>query len=337
MTRALSRPVVRSLLPRPDASLATVAAIVITMGWWATGGAHGRATLTTTVLLAVQAVAWRAMFAGAGQLFLAVGGIAAIAAYGAVIAVEDFGWGWLGAGGMSITVAVAVAAGLTAVAARRRLSAMYGGVVTLVAALAIGHMVVASRHWTGGETGRVVLSAPRSLEIGSMAALLVAVVLLVGAVAACGALAASRRGLAASAVRDDATAAQLAGVNLVATHVVVAMVAAVFIAASGLAKAALEGFVSPSMFAFGHVDVRVVLAALIGVAAVTTLPARRPSTVAGLERLGPVVGAMVLGLADEWLRGLGQLRTTVYGVGLLVVVMALHRRGAVRATVGGDN
>jgi branched-chain amino acid transport system permease protein len=76
-----------------------------------------------------------------------------------------------------------------------------------------------------------------------------------------------------------------------------------------------NGFISPSTFAFGHVDVRVLVMLAFG----------------GLGTLlGPVVGTVVFAVLDEVLVDTGQLRTVLYGL-LIIVLFLGFKRGVVPA------
>jgi branched-chain amino acid transport system permease protein len=70
-----------------------------------------------------------------------------------------------------------------------------------------------------------------------------------------------------------------------------------------------EGFISPTTYAFGDVDVRVLVMLAFG--GIGTL-------------LGPVIGAVSFGFIDEALRGLGQLRVAVYGAVLVALFLGFR-------------
>ena len=303
------------------AAAATGATVVVL-----TGGIHGRALATSALLLAVSAVAWHLLFAGIGQLFLAVGGLSGLSGYAFVLLADDAGWPWL----ISMVAAVAIATGagmlLAWIGARRRLGAMFSGVVTLVASLAFAQALLGARSVTGGETGRVVMAPSLAGVIGSPAALMVAAGAVVAAIAAYAALGRSATGHAARAVRDDVVAAELAGIPLVATQVRIAAVGSALISLSGALRASMEGFVNPSMYAFGHVDVRVIVAAVLGAAIGSGLSRLVPVSRDVFTRLGPVVAALMLAFVDEMLRPFAQLRTAVYGVVLFALVLLLRER-----------
>ncbi|MEX2563444.1 MAG: branched-chain amino acid ABC transporter permease [Nitriliruptoraceae bacterium] len=291
-----------------------------------TSGIHGRALATSALLLAVSAVAWHLLFAGIGQLFLAVGGLSGVSGYAFVLLADDAGWPWP----VSIVAAVGIATGagmlLAWIGARRRLGAMFSGVVTLVASLAFAQVLLGARGLTGGETGRVVMARSLAGVIGSSTAVMVAAGAVVLAVAVYAALSRSATGHAARAVRDDVVAAELAGIPLVATQVRVAAVGSALIALSGALRASVEGFVNPSMFAFSHVDVRVIVAAVLGAAIGSAISRVVPVSRDVLTRIGPVAAALMLAFVDEMLRPFAQLRTAVYGVVLFALVLLLRER-----------
>jgi branched-chain amino acid transport system ATP-binding protein len=92
--------------------------------------------------------------------------------------------------------------------------------------------------------------------------------------------------------------------------VIAGALAAAMLGATGALFVHHDGFVSPSVFAFAHVDVRALVALALG----------------GIGSLaGPVVGAVVVGVLDELLRPLGQLRLAVYGGVLLALFLGLGR------------
>jgi branched-chain amino acid transport system permease protein len=83
----------------------------------------------------------------------------------------------------------------------------------------------------------------------------------------------------------------------------------------GALYADVNGFISPSVFVLGHVDIPVFVALLLG--GMRTL-------------LGPVVGAVLFSAVDEVVRPFGQLTVLTYGT-LMVVLVLLFREGVVTA------
>jgi ABC-type branched-subunit amino acid transport system permease subunit len=125
----------------------------------------------------------------------------------------------------------------------------------------------------------------------------------------------SHIGWAFRALRDNELAAELAGVDVARYRVYAGLIGSAMLGLTGAVFAHSDGFISPSTFEFGHVDVRVLVMLAFG----------------GLGTLlGPVVGTVVFAVLDELLIDFGQLRTVVYG--LLVIALFLgFKRGAVPA------
>ena len=84
---------------------------------------------------------------------------------------------------------------------------------------------------------------------------------------------------------------------------------------AGALYAHAEGFISPTTYGFGRVDVRVlVMLALGGIGSL----------------LGPVVGAVAFTILDEWLEPYSQLRLVYCGATMIVLFLGF-RRGVVPA------
>ncbi len=295
-----------------------IIAVVSVAGGLAPFPAHSRhlaGVLALALVFAVYAVAWNLLFGMSGQLLLCVGALAGVAAYGCAILADDRGWPLGLAVAVGIVAAAGAGAGLAWLAVVRRLGVLLVGVVTLVASLAFANVLLAARAHTGGETGRVVGTASATVLAHPVGAHLALTVVLAVALIVYRLVAISRLGTAARAVRDDPVAAALAGVDVVRTNVAVAALAAALIGLAGALHGLQEGFVSPGTFAFGHVDVRVLVIVMIGGLGTT---------------LGPVVGAAAVTILDELLRPLGQLRLVVYGAVLLVAFLGVRDAVAVR-------
>lgn len=295
-----------------------VAITVIVAGGLAPLATHSRhlaGMLALALVFAVYAVAWNLLFGMSGQLLLCVGALAGIAAYGSAVLVDDVGWplGWAVTAG--VAAATVVGAGLAWIAVARRLGVLLVGVVTLVASLAFANVLLAARGHTGGETGRVVAAASGTALAHPVASHLALTLLLALALTAYRIVAHSRLGTAARAVRDDPVAAALAGIDVVKTNVAIAALGAALIGFAGALHGLVEGFVSPATFAFGHVDVRVLVIVTLGGLGTT---------------LGPVIGAAAISILDEMLRPLGQLRLVVYGAALLVAFLGARDAAARR-------
>ena len=103
----------------------------------------------------------------------------------------------------------------------------------------------------------------------------------------------SHIGWAFRALRDDEVAAELAGVDVTRYRVFAGLLGSAMIGLAGALYAHSEGFIAPSTYAFGNVDVRVLVMVAFG--GIGTL-------------LGPVVGAAAFTSLDEWLVSFNQYR-----------------------------
>ncbi len=79
---------------------------------------------------------------------------------------------------------------------------------------------------------------------------------------------------------------------------------------AGAVYAHSEGFIAPSTYAFGHVDVRVLVMVVFG----------------GLgSLLGPIVGAATFTVVDEWLVSFNELSLVIYGRVIIVLFLGFKR------------
>jgi branched-chain amino acid transport system permease protein len=125
----------------------------------------------------------------------------------------------------------------------------------------------------------------------------------------------SHIGWAFRALRDSELAAELAGVDVARYRIYAGVIGSAMLGITGAVYAYSDGFISPSTFAFGHVDVRVLVMLAFG----------------GLGTLlGPVVGTVVFAVLDELLIDFGQLQTVVYGL-LIIGLFLGFKRGVVPA------
>jgi branched-chain amino acid transport system permease protein len=128
----------------------------------------------------------------------------------------------------------------------------------------------------------------------------------------------SRLGWAFRALHDDPLAAELAGIDVGRAKVIAGGVGAAMLGLTGALYAhSGRGFIGPSTYAFGEVDVRVIV--MISIGGIGTL-------------LGPIVGAAVLTWLDERLVDDADVRLMIYGV-VLIVLFIGFRRGVVPAVL----
>jgi ABC-type branched-subunit amino acid transport system permease subunit len=192
---------------------------------------------------------------------------------------------------------------------------IFTGIVTLAFSLGFDNVLLGRRDLTGGETGLVVEGGAGTVLDGLLAPYYVLLTLVLAYLAVYRLLQRARIGWAFRALRDDEIAAELAGVDVKRSRVLAGIIGAAMIGLAGALYAHSEGFIAPSTFAFGNVDVRVlVMVAFGGVGSL----------------LGPVVGAAAFTILDEWLVSFNQYRLIIYGVAMIVLFLAF-RRGVVPA------
>ncbi len=258
--------------------------------------------LTLAYYFGVFAMAWDLLFGFAGEVNFGPTFLVGLGAYGAGILNSE--------AGLPIPVCVlfgavlAVAGGLLLAVPALRLSGPYFGLITLVAVLLLQQMVTVFAQYTGGEIG---LTIPDVMSIDEATNYYIAL----GFMAASGlilfGLSRSALGLILQACGQDPVEAQALGFNVAKHKLAAFCVSALF---SGLAGAMLVfylGTASPGTVIDIAVGVQVIIAAVLG--------GRRTI-------LGAAVGAVVLIVAGEALRPLGQLSTfIVSAVALLAILL----------------
>jgi branched-chain amino acid transport system permease protein len=267
------------------------------------------------VVFGLYAVGFNVIFGSTNQLFLCVGALAGVGGYTAAILSEEASLPV--AAGLVLATALATALGglLSWVAVRRSLGVIFTGIVTLAFSLSFANLLLGQRELTGGETGMVVTAADDSFLQDRIAAYYLFLGMLLVSLGLFRALQRSHIGWAFRALRDNELAAELAGVDVARYRIYAGLIGSAMLGITGAVYAHSNGFISPSTFAFGHVDVRVLV--LLAFGGLGTL-------------LGPVVGTVVFAVLDEILVNSGQLRTVLYGL-LIIVLFLGFKRGVVPA------
>ncbi len=302
---------------RADVPIAVTAVVLAAVPLALGGSGYLMSLASTALVFAAYAIGMNVIFGSSGQLFLCLGALAGVAGYTSVLLADDRGWPLVLSIPTGVALATAIGVSFSWVAVRRNLEVIFVGIVTLAFSLVFTTLVQGLRTATGGETGRVV-DAGGALLRGPITSyyLLLAVVLCYLALYHW--LERSRTGWAWRALKDDPIAAELAGVDVARARILAGAIGAAMVGLAGALFAHHEAFISPTSYAFAHVDVRVLIVLAFG----------------GIgSLLGPVVGAVALGVIDEVLRPLGQLRLAVYGALLIALFLGLQR-GVVPAVTG---
>ena len=267
------------------------------------------------LVFGAYAIAFNVIFGSTNQLFLCVGALAGVGGYTSAILSDRAGLPMVA--GMLLATALATALGglLSWVAVRRSLDVIFTGIVTLAFFLSFASLLLGQRNLTGGETGLLVSAGVGTFLQDRVAAYYLFLGMLVAFLVVFRVLQRSHIGWAFRALRDNELSAELAGIDVARYRVYAGLIGSAMLGITGAVFAHSDGFISPSTFDFGHVDVRVLVMLAFG----------------GLGTLlGPVVGTVVFAVMDEILIDFGQLRTILYGL-LIIALFLGFKRGAVPA------
>ena len=304
----------RSLL-RAFWPIAVTAVVLALVPLWLGDSRYLMRLAVDALVFGAYAVAFNVIFGSTNQLFLCVGALAGVGGYTSAILADRAGLPM--AVGMVLATALATALGgiLSWVAVRRSLGVIFTGIVTLAFSLSFASLLLGQRDLTGGETGLLVDAGTDTFLRERVAAYYLFLGMLVAFLVVFRVLQRSHIGWAFRALHDNELAAELAGVAVARYRVYAGLIGSAMLGLTGAVFAHTDGFISPSTFEFGHVDVRVLVMLAFG----------------GLGTLlGPVLGTIVFAILDEVLVDLEQLRTVIYG--LLVIALFLgFKRGAVPA------
>jgi branched-chain amino acid transport system permease protein len=267
------------------------------------------------LVFGAYAIAFNVIFGSTNQLFLCVGALAGVGGYLSAILTDRAELPMVLAMVLATALAAALGGLLSWVAVRRSLDVIFTGIVTLAFSLSFANLLLGQRELTGGETGLVVSAGPDTFLGERVAAYYVFLGMLVAFLVVFRALQRSHIGWAFRALRDNELAAELAGVDVARYRVYAGLIGSAMLGLTGAVFAHSDGFISPSTFEFGHVDVRVLVMLAFG----------------GLGTLlGPVLGTVVFAVLDEVLVDFGQFRTVLYGL-LIIALFLGFKRGAVPA------
>lgn len=315
------RPAIRGELR----TLAAMTVILAVAPLFILGSSYYEGVLARLVLIAILAVGLNIVFGHTDQLFLFMGGLAGLGAYGTALLAD-----WIGVSAWITLPFAALVAGLLGLAtswisAKRKFTVILISILTLNLQLVLSEAFVGARDITGGSTG---FSYRGYFSLGALADPIglpekvvlyyLALVLLVGVLLAYVWLTTSRYGVAFAAIREDELAAASIGIDVVYYKTVAGFVGAFVIGLAGAFLAREAGFMLPGEFTFLSIDVLVLIVLIVG----------------GLRTtMGPVVGAaIVIGVEEVLATHAAQWRTAIFGA-LLIILFLYFRQGVVNAAV----
>lgn len=252
-------------------------------------------TLGTNALLALSI--WLTL--SCGMLAMANAAFMGIGAYTSALLTMNAGLPFpvALAGGMAAPALVAWVIGKPTL----RLSGVYLAMATLAFGEVVRVVVLNTEQWTGGALG--LNGIPQSTQWWHVA-LAVAATLAVLA-----RLRRSKVGRAFEAIKEDETAAGLMGIDVNAHKMLAFVLGAVVAGLAGVLNAHLTFFIGPNEYGFDR-GVEILTMTILG----------------GINGLtGPVVGALILTLLPELLRGFKDFRLVVNGLILVVIVLFLPK------------
>lgn len=285
------------------------------------GSTYYEGVLARLLLVAILAVGLNIVFGHTDQLFLFMGGLAGLGAYGTALLAD-----WTGVTAWVTLFVAALIAGLLGLAvswvsAKRRFTVVLISILTLNLQLVLSQTFVGARDVTGGSTGfpyRSYFSLSTLAEpVGipeKVVLYYLALVLLVAVLLVYVRLTTSRHGIAFDAIREDEVAAASIGVDVVYYKSLAGFIGAFIIGLSGAFMAREASYMLPGEFTFISVDVLVLIVLIVG----------------GLRTtLGPIVGsAIVVGIEEVLAAQAAEWRTAIFGA-LLIVLFLYFRQGVV--------
>jgi branched-chain amino acid transport system permease protein len=252
-------------------------------------------TIGTNALLALSI--WLTL--ACGQLAMANAAFMGIGAYTSALltmnANAPFPLALLG--GMAAPAVVAVLIGVPTL----RLSGVYLAMATLAFGEVVRIVILNSEAWTGGALG--LNGIPQLTQWWHV--LLALVVTLFGLAR----LRRSKVGRAFEAIKEDETAAGLMGIDVRAHKLLAFVLGAVLAGLAGTLNAHLTFFIGPNEFGFDR-GVEILTMTILG-------------GIGGLT--GPVLGAALITVLPELLRGLKDYRLVVNGLILVMIVLFLPK------------
>lgn len=296
---------------------AAAAVLVVLPSLWFGDEPYTTSLAVKAMVFASYGIGFNLIFGCTNQLFLCVGALAGVGGYGAAIFANETG-SPMGVGLVVGTASAAIVGGLLSwIAVRRALGIIFTGIVTLVFSLAFANLLLGLREYTGSETGLILSAMPPKLADDHVGAFYLFAGLVVGYLIVFRMLQLSHVGWAFRGLRDDETAAELAGVDVARYRIYAATVGSAMIGLTGALYGYSVGFIQPSTYAFDQVDVRVLV--LVAFGGLGTL-------------LGPVIGAGVFAFVDERLTASLELREVLYGI-FVIAIFLFFRRGIVQTVV----
>ena len=260
--------------------------------------------LANVALLAIIGIGLNVLIGLSGQMSFGHAGFYAIGAYVVAILTVRQGFAFWLAWPLAALLC-AMIGGLLALPALR-VKGPYLAMVTIAFGIVVEHGIIEMSGVTGGQNGIMDIAGPSFSELlsGERAIAVIAIVTTALSLLAYALVSRGNWGAAMRAVRDSDIAAESIGLNPLIVKTMAFVVSAFLAGLAGGLYAPLSGFVTPGSFGFIE-SILFVLIVMIGGAG---------------SLLGPLVGALIVGLLPEFLARFEDARLLIFGVLLLVVL-----------------
>ncbi|GAA0281783.1 branched-chain amino acid ABC transporter permease [Halobacterium noricense] len=279
--------------------------------------------LSRIVLFALFALALNIVFGHNDQLFLFMGGLGGFGAYTTALIADSVGVSpWIGLPVAALLCGI-IGFSVSWISARQRFTVILISILTLNLQLVFEEVFIGARGFTGGSTGFPYelfslssIADAAGVSTGVVIYYITLAFLLAGMVMYLWLIESSRYGVAFEAIREDETAAESIGINVVRYKAIAGFVAGVLIAVAGTMLAREASYITPSVFTFLAVDFIALIALIVG----------------GIRRTyGPIVGAVIVELIEAALGTYASSwRTAIFGL-LLIVLFLYFRSGVIVA------
>jgi branched-chain amino acid transport system permease protein len=266
-------------------------------------GPYARGIIVVSVYFAILALAWNLLAGYTGQFSLAPAAFAMIGGY--TTALLDFYWHWPLAVGIPAAVVVTALLGAVLGKLVLNLSGPYLSLTTLafaeIARVAIGN----SHEFTRGDQGMHVGTLTES-RFAYYYIFLAALLAVLGGLYA---LLQGRLGRFMMAVRDDPVGAGSRGIGVVRVKMIAFCTSCGICGLAGALYGTFSQLVSPELGLLQQTGLVLSMVVIGGMGSLT----------------GALLGAVLVYLASEWLRGFGNVQVIVFA--LLVILFARYLPG----------
>jgi len=273
--------------------------------------------LVTAGIYAILALGLNVIVGYAGLLHLGYAAFFAIGAY--TYALLNLHGGWPFWCGLPASALVAGVVGLVLGMPVMRVRGDYLAIVTLGFGEIVRIGVTNLAQWTGGPNGLLGIDHPTvvvpgvatyNFGVGSVPYYYLVLGGVVFTAEACRRLGACRIGRAWTAIREDDTAAQCMGIDTVRLKLLALGCGASIAGTAGCIFAAKQGTITPDSFDF---ILSVMVLAMVVLGGLGSIP-------------GAILGAVMLSLLPEMLRGAAMHRMLLFGL-VMIVMMRLRPQG----------